>query len=205
MTYEDVITALADPTRRAILEALRHGPRSVTEIADEMPVSRPAVSQHLAVLRNANLVTEERDGTRRLYAFALFTERMGTWWPIATHSLGESRTVSCGIDPRIGGQVFELLDDGTRHQWGRVIAWEPPARVAFSWHPGHDESEAQQVELTFAAEGDATRVVLRHYGWEALGDKAAAVREGYANGWQSVFGELYAGAASRLSVAEARA
>lgn len=67
MTYEDVLSALADPTRRAILEALRHGPRSVSEIAEEMPVSRPAVSQHLAILRDANLVSEERDGTRRLY------------------------------------------------------------------------------------------------------------------------------------------
>jgi DNA-binding transcriptional ArsR family regulator len=67
MTYEDVLSALADPTRRAILEALRRGPRSVSEIADDMPVSRPAVSQHLAVLRDANLVSEERDGTRRLY------------------------------------------------------------------------------------------------------------------------------------------
>jgi DNA-binding transcriptional ArsR family regulator len=67
VTYGDVITALADPTRRAILETLRDGPRSVTEIADDMPVSRPAVSQHLAVLRNANLVSEHREGTRRLY------------------------------------------------------------------------------------------------------------------------------------------
>lgn len=67
MTYEDVIVALADPTRRAILEALRDGPQSVTEIAERMPVSRPAVSQHLAVLRNANLVSEERAGTRRIY------------------------------------------------------------------------------------------------------------------------------------------
>jgi DNA-binding transcriptional ArsR family regulator len=67
VTYEDVFAALADPTRRAILEALRRGPRSVTEIANEMPVSRPAVSQHLAVLRNANLVSEEREGTRRIY------------------------------------------------------------------------------------------------------------------------------------------
>jgi DNA-binding transcriptional ArsR family regulator len=67
MAYEEVIAALADPTRRAILEALRDGPRSVTDLADGMPVSRPAVSQHLAVLRSAKLVSEERDGTRRMY------------------------------------------------------------------------------------------------------------------------------------------
>ena len=67
MTYENVLGALADPTRRAILELLRDGPLSVTALADEMPVSRPAVSQHLGVLKAANLVREEKDGTRRIY------------------------------------------------------------------------------------------------------------------------------------------
>lgn len=66
-TYEVTLAALADPTRRAILELLRDGPRSVGEIAEAMPVSRPAVSQHLGVLRQARLVTEERQGTRHLY------------------------------------------------------------------------------------------------------------------------------------------
>ena len=67
-TYEQTLAALADPTRRAILELLRDGPLTVGELAEEMPVSRPAVSQHLAVLRNAQLVSEERAGTRRLYS-----------------------------------------------------------------------------------------------------------------------------------------
>ena len=59
--------ALGDPTRRAIFERLRSGPRAVGEIANELPVSRPAVSQHLRVLKEAGLVTERRNGTRRLY------------------------------------------------------------------------------------------------------------------------------------------
>jgi DNA-binding transcriptional ArsR family regulator len=59
--------ALGDPTRRAIFEQLRRGPRAVGEIAAELPVSRPAVSQHLRVLKDAGLVTERREGTRRLY------------------------------------------------------------------------------------------------------------------------------------------
>ena len=59
--------ALGDPTRRAIFEQLRRGPRAVGEIAGKLPVSRPAVSQHLRVLKEAGLVTERRDGTRRLY------------------------------------------------------------------------------------------------------------------------------------------
>jgi len=59
--------ALGDRTRRRILELLRNGPLAVGEIADELPVSRPAVSQHLRVLREAGLVTERRNGTRRIY------------------------------------------------------------------------------------------------------------------------------------------
>ena len=62
-----VLDALGDPTRRAILERLRGGPLSVGEIAEALPVSRPAVSQHLRVLKQAGLVSERREGTRRLY------------------------------------------------------------------------------------------------------------------------------------------
>jgi len=63
----DVIAALADPTRREVFERLRGGPLAVGEIAAALPVSRPAVSQHLRVLKEAGLVTERKDGTRRLY------------------------------------------------------------------------------------------------------------------------------------------
>ena len=61
------IAALADPTRRAVFERLREGPRPVGELAEGLPVSRPAVSQHLRVLKEAGLVTERKEGTRRLY------------------------------------------------------------------------------------------------------------------------------------------
>jgi DNA-binding transcriptional ArsR family regulator len=61
------LTALGDPTRRAIFERLAGGPRAVGELADELPVSRPAVSQHLKVLKDAGLVVDRPDGTRRLY------------------------------------------------------------------------------------------------------------------------------------------
>src|ERR671934_2191475 len=61
------IQALGDPTRRAVFEQLRRGPRAVGEIAAELPVSRPAVSQHLRVLKEAGLVIDRQNGTRRLY------------------------------------------------------------------------------------------------------------------------------------------
>jgi len=59
--------ALGDPTRRAIFERLAGGPKAVGEIANELPVSRPAVSQHLKVLKQAGLVTDRAEGTRRVY------------------------------------------------------------------------------------------------------------------------------------------
>jgi DNA-binding transcriptional ArsR family regulator len=64
----DAFTALGDPTRRAIFEGLATRPRAVGEIASELPVSRPAVSQHLKVLKGAGLVTDRPAGTRRIYA-----------------------------------------------------------------------------------------------------------------------------------------
>jgi DNA-binding transcriptional ArsR family regulator len=66
--YGLVLDALGDPTRRAILELLREGPRPVGELAGALPVSRPAVSQHLAVLKAAGLVADRPAGRRRLYA-----------------------------------------------------------------------------------------------------------------------------------------
>jgi DNA-binding transcriptional ArsR family regulator len=67
MAYAEVFAALADPTRRHIFEALRGEPKTVGELAEGQPVSRPAVSQHLKVLESAGLVSVEPQGTRRLY------------------------------------------------------------------------------------------------------------------------------------------
>ncbi len=67
MAYETAITALADPTRRGIFDELRGGPKSVAQLAEGRPVSRPAVSQHLKALMAAKLVSVEPRGTRRIY------------------------------------------------------------------------------------------------------------------------------------------
>lgn len=67
MAYEDTLAVLANPTRRAVLERLRRGPSSVAGIAEDLPVSRPAVSQHLKALKEAGLVRDEPRGTARIY------------------------------------------------------------------------------------------------------------------------------------------
>jgi len=71
MAYGQALLALADPTRREIFEQLRRGPSPVGRLAEGLPVSRPAVSQHLKVLRQAGLVRERRMGTRRIYSVEL--------------------------------------------------------------------------------------------------------------------------------------
>ena len=67
MAYQAAFLALADPTRRQVFEQLRHGPKAVGIIAAQLPVSRPAVSQHLGVLKKAGLVADRAEGTRRVY------------------------------------------------------------------------------------------------------------------------------------------
>jgi len=71
MTNANAFTALADPTRREVFERLSHGPRAVGDLAQDLPVSRPAVSQHLKVLKEAGLVTDRPDGARRIYQIDL--------------------------------------------------------------------------------------------------------------------------------------
>ena len=82
------LTALADPTRRAIFERLARGPASVGEIAEHLPVSRPAVSQHLKVLKIARLVMDRAQGTRRVYAvdpegIAAIRSWLDQFWAVA--------------------------------------------------------------------------------------------------------------------------
>jgi DNA-binding transcriptional ArsR family regulator len=88
---ERQLDALGDPTRRAVLKILRNGPRAVAEIADEFPISRPAISQHLRILKDAGLVTDTAVATRRLYqinadAFVSLRAYFDDFWSTA---LGE--------------------------------------------------------------------------------------------------------------------
>ena len=88
-------TALGDPTRRAIVGHLVERPRAVGELAHELPVSRPAVSQHLKVLKEAGLVTDNHDGTRRIYrvnpdGVALLRAQLDRFWTQALTNFKEA-------------------------------------------------------------------------------------------------------------------
>jgi DNA-binding transcriptional ArsR family regulator len=90
-TYSDALSALGDPTRRAIFERLGHEPSAVVDLAALLPVSRPAVSQHLKVLKEAGLVRDEPVGTRRIYSLdpdgiAVLRDYLDRFWNTALHS-----------------------------------------------------------------------------------------------------------------------
>jgi uncharacterized protein YndB with AHSA1/START domain len=126
-------------------------------------------------------------------AFRLFTEGLGRWWPLASHSVCGNDAVECVVEGRIGGRFFERDRSGNEHVWGTVIAWEPPDRFAFTWHPGRAADTAQQVEIKFSDAGAGmTLVKLTHTGWERLGEKAVEARKRYEEGWAFVLGECFA-------------
>ncbi len=118
-------------------------------------------------------------------AFELFTARIGAWWPLATHSVGGATSRGLVLERRRGGRLVELLADGSTADWGQVTAWEPPARVALTWHPGTPPEEATRVEVSFTSDGPGTLVTLVHSGWESRPDGTHA-RGGYETGWDSV-------------------
>jgi uncharacterized protein YndB with AHSA1/START domain len=130
-------------------------------------------------------------------AFRFFTADFGMWWPAATHSVVayasqfKDKPAAVIFEPRLGGRIFERTQTGEERAWGSVLAWQPPARVAFSFHPGRDSEEAQTVEITFAAASEGTRVVLIQSGWEKLRANAQQARDSYDRGWEGVFMSAY--------------
>lgn len=127
-------------------------------------------------------------------AFQLFTAGIASWWPRRTHSVSQERATDVILEPRVGGSLFEVREDGATFPWGKVIAWSPPARLVLSWHPGREPEVAQEVEVRFTAADGGTRVDLEHRNWSRLGEKAAEVRDLYAGGWAGVLDTHFAGA-----------
>ena len=132
-------------------------------------------------------------------AFAAFTAEIAQWWPMQSHSMAQAQTRTVAIEPRVGGRIYETAADGTDSDWGRILTWSPPAGFSMTWHPGRAADPHTIVELSFAAEGSATRVRLVHRGWEALGARAEAARESYDGGWETVFVRDFGGYLGRAS------
>lgn len=127
------------------------------------------------------------------HAFEVFTTQIATWWPLGLHSVFGERAGDCVFESGVGGRIYERDLDGAEAEWGRVVVWDPPHRVVFSWQPNEDRPAATEVEVRFTRSGDQTLFVLEHRGWERLGDEAAEARAGYHVGWDPTL-EAYAAA-----------
>jgi uncharacterized protein YndB with AHSA1/START domain len=124
-------------------------------------------------------------------AFSVFTERLGDFKP-AEHNLLAAPIAETVFEPRVGGHIYDRATDGTECHWARVLAYEPPLRVVFSWDIGPtwqletDPANASEVEVRFIEEtADRTRVELEHRnidrhgpGWESVADGV-----GHDQGW----------------------
>jgi uncharacterized protein YndB with AHSA1/START domain len=122
-------------------------------------------------------------------AFRLFTENIHHWWPLVTHSVYGDEAQRCTLEGWVGGRFYETHQDGREAEWGRVLIWEPPQRLVFSFYPGRAPDRATDVEIIFDGEGKATRLTLTHSGWERLDSGLQAYRDRYNTGWTFVLGK----------------
>ncbi len=128
-------------------------------------------------------------------AFRVFTEGIGTWWPLDRYSIGEDRAETVVIEPHVGGRILEYIKDEEPAVWGSVLAWDPFGRLVIEWRV-RPEKPATEVEVTFTPDGDGTQVRLEHRHWERFGDEAAEARSGYDTGWQGLL-DIYSEAAGK--------
>ena len=128
------------------------------------------------------------------HAFRTFTEGIGSWWPLHTHSIsvmddGSGAPETAVMEPRVGGRLFERTNDGRECDWGSVLVWEPPHRIALEWRVNPDNPPTE-IEVRFSADGDGTRVELEHRGWDRFETRGPETRDGYNSGWETVLGEF---------------
>jgi uncharacterized protein YndB with AHSA1/START domain len=155
---------------------------------------RPATIQPAPVRKS---ITVKTDAAR---AFEVFTGGIGRWWP-RSHRIGSSPQKDVVMEPRIGGRWYEIGEDGSQCNWGKVLAWEPPVRLVLAWQVGpdwkYDPDFITEVEVRFTplSEGE-TRVDLEHRNLERFGDKIESIRAQIdsQNGWTAIL-KLYAEAA----------
>jgi uncharacterized protein YndB with AHSA1/START domain len=115
-------------------------------------------------------------------AFAVWATKTSMWWP-ADHTVSGEDGLTVTIEPRPGGRIYERTRGGVEHDWGEVLAFEPPHRLAYLWHIVGDRSDATEVEITFTGTGDRTTVRIVHRGWERLGTAGPEMRRRNHQGW----------------------
>jgi uncharacterized protein YndB with AHSA1/START domain len=116
------------------------------------------------------------------HAFDVWANRTSLWWPHG-HSVSADPGLTVTFEPRPGGRIFERTPDGTEHDWGEVLDWEPPRRLRYLWHLRFDRADATEVEISFAPAPEGTAVTIVHRGWERLGAKGPDRRARNERGW----------------------
>ena len=123
------------------------------------------------------------------HAFRVFTAGIGSWWNPSHHIL-DAELAEMVFEPFVGGHVIDRGTDGSECRWSRVLAYDPPHLVRFSWDIGlnwqlePDPAKASEIEVTFTADGPArSRVVLTHRHLERHGDGWQAMRDAVQQGW----------------------
>ncbi len=120
------------------------------------------------------------------HAFDVWTSKIARWWP-ADHSVSGENGLLVVLEGRPGGRIFEWTAPGTEHEWGEVVVWEPPSRLAYLWHLRRDRADATEVEIRFIDQGNATtRVEIEHRGWERLGAQGPSWRDANRGGWSTL-------------------
>ncbi|HEY1449201.1 MAG TPA: SRPBCC family protein [Caulobacteraceae bacterium] len=127
-------------------------------------------------------------------AFALFTANIERWWP-QTHHIGANPFTSVILEPHVGGRWFERDAGGVECLWGKVLAWDPPARLLLAWQINgkweYDPAFLTELELSFApAEGGATRVTLEHRDLERFGADAPRIAALLEGGWPTIMADF---------------
>lgn len=117
-------------------------------------------------------------------AWRVFTEKMGSWWPLAYYKIGKANAVDAIIEPHVGGRWYERGDDGSSCQWGSVLEWEPPSRLLLSWDINadwqYDPALKTEIEVRFIPEdAHRTRVELEHRHLERYGKRRDEMRRIY--------------------------
>jgi uncharacterized protein YndB with AHSA1/START domain len=123
------------------------------------------------------------------HAFRVFTDGIGSWWDPGHHIL-EAELAEMLFEPRVGGHIIDRGTDGSECRWSRVLAYEPPHRVCFSWDINlnwqleTDPAKASEIEVTFTEEGpDRTRVLLTHRHLDRHGEGWEGMRDAVGSGW----------------------
>jgi uncharacterized protein YndB with AHSA1/START domain len=120
------------------------------------------------------------------HAFAVWTEQIAGWWP-RTHTVSAQRDAAVVLERRVGGRIFERTEAGVEHDWGEVIAFEPPRRLSYLWHIRRDRSDATEVAISFSSVDEGTtRIEIEHRGWERLGTDAQTWRDRNYAAWDTL-------------------